>query len=81
VIKKAAAEGRLISKDSAEPEEPIVLRIFVDRSVLEVYCGGAAMTNRMFPDPDALGVDLFAEGGVAEVHSVDVWRMRSMWEK
>lgn len=81
VIKKAAAEGRLISKDSAEPEDPIVLRIFVDRSVLEVYCGGAAMTNRMFPDPDALGVDLFAEGGVAEVHSVDVWRMRSMWEK
>jgi len=81
VIKKAAAEGRLMSKDSAEPEGPIVLRIFVDRSVLEVYCGGAAMTNRMFPDPDALGVDMFAEGGVAEVHSVDVWRMRSMWEK
>ena len=28
----------------------VTLRIFVDRSILEVYCGGAALTDRLYPD-------------------------------
>jgi len=55
------------------------LRVFLDRSIIEAYCGGAALTNIAFSEPSALGLDLFAEGGRAEVHSVEVWHMKSMW--
>ena len=51
----------------------VTLRIFVDRSILEVYCGGAALTDRLYPDPSATGVDLFAEGGTAYFESVATW--------
>ena len=53
----------------------VTLRIFVDRSILEVYCGGAALTDRLYPDPSATGVDLFAEGGTAHFESVSSWRL------
>ena len=36
----------------------------MDRSILEVYCGGAALTDRLYPDPSATGLDLYAEGRV-----------------
>ena len=51
----------------------VTLRVFVDRSILEVYCGGAALTDRLYADPSATGVDLFAEGGSAHVTAVSVW--------
>ena len=57
----------------------VTLRIFVDRSILEVYCGDAALTDRLYPDPSATGVDLFAEGGVAHVSTVSVWPLRGTW--
>ena len=51
----------------------VTLRIFVDRSILEVYCGGAALTDRLYPDASATGLDLFAEGGTAHGESVSIW--------
>ena len=54
----------------------VTLRIFVDRTILEVYCGGAALTDRLYPDASATGVDLYAEGGVAHVKTVSVWPLR-----
>ena len=58
---------------------PVTLRIFVDRSILEVHCGGAALTDRLYPDASATGVDLYAEGGVAHVKTVSVWPLRGIW--
>ena len=29
----------------------VTLRLFVDGSILEVYCGGAALTDRLYPEP------------------------------
>ena len=57
----------------------VTLRIFVDRSILEVYCGGAALTDRLYPEPAATGVDLFAESRVAHVKTVSVWPLRGTW--
>ena len=54
----------------------VTLRLFVDRSILEVYCGGAALTDRRYPEPSATGVDLYAKGGVAHVKTVSVWPLR-----
>ena len=36
----------------------VTLRLFVDRSILEVYCGGAALTDRLYPEPSATGRSL-----------------------
>jgi sucrose-6-phosphate hydrolase SacC (GH32 family) len=77
VTKPAAARGGITRDRSSN--EPVTLRVFLDRSILEVYCGGAAMTGRTFPDPKALGADLFAEGGKAVLTSLEAWRMKSMW--
>ena len=57
----------------------VTLRIFVDRSIVEVYCGGAALTDRLYPDASATGVDLFAEGGVAHASTVSAWPLRGAW--
>ena len=57
----------------------VTLRIFVDRTILEVYCGGAALTDRLYPDASATGVDLYAEGGLAHVRTVSVWPLRGTW--
>ena len=79
VIKKASAWGGITRQRSED--EPIRLRVFLDRSILEVYCGGTALTTRTFSDPKALGIDLFAEGGSVPLKRLDVWEMRSMWSQ
>ena len=57
--------------------EVLELRIFVDRSVLEVFANGRqAMVQRVYPTrPDSLGVELFSRGGTARVRSVEAWDM------
>jgi sucrose-6-phosphate hydrolase SacC (GH32 family) len=59
------------------PGEPLRLRIFLDRSVLEVFANGRqCITQRIYPSrPDSLGVALFARGGSAKVKSLDAWDM------
>ena len=78
VTKKASASARVARDGSAGG--PLNLRVFLDRSIVEVYCGGAALTGRTFCNPKALGVDLFAEGGPALLESLDVWEMQPMWD-
>ena len=60
--------------------QPVTLHVFVDRSIVEVYLNGNACTARMFPDPQSLGLDLFADGGEVKVSSLEIWEMRTMWE-
>ncbi|MEN9936598.1 MAG: hypothetical protein RLZZ387_3177 [Chloroflexota bacterium] len=57
--------------------ERLRLRVFVDRSVVEVFANGrACMAARVYPTrPDALGVDLFARGGEAHLVGLDAWEM------
>jgi sucrose-6-phosphate hydrolase SacC (GH32 family) len=78
VTKQASAWAGILRDGPAG--QAVTLRIFLDRSIVEVYCGGAALTGRTFSDPEALGVDLFAEDGPALLESVDVWEMQSMWD-
>ncbi|MBN2311607.1 MAG: GH32 C-terminal domain-containing protein, partial [Candidatus Hydrogenedentes bacterium] len=70
--------GGSFALDTAEPLE---LRVFIDRSVIEVFVNGrACLTTRVYPTrDDAVGVDAFAAGGTATVRSLDVWDMKSIW--
>ncbi len=62
---------------SLRGDEPLALRVFPDRSVLEVYANGhVCLTERIYPtQPDSLGLDLVAHGGAAHVRSIDIWEM------
>ena len=59
-------------------DEPLRLRVFVDKSVVEVFANGGrqAVTRRMYPSrADSVGVSLFARGGAARVRAVNAWDM------
>ncbi|MHB8971403.1 MAG: GH32 C-terminal domain-containing protein [Pirellulaceae bacterium] len=57
--------------------EPLTLRVFVDRSIIEVYANNRqAIGRRVFPGrSDSLGVALFATGGSVTISSVKAWEM------
>jgi len=62
-----------------KPGQVVTLRVFVDRSVLEVFCNGNALTKRMFLPASDRGVAVFAQGGQCVAATLDVWRMESAW--
>ena len=57
--------------------EALKLRVFVDKSVVEIYANDRqAICRRVYPGrDDSLGVFLFAEGGRAEFSGVKAWEM------
>ncbi len=58
----------------------VEVRLFLDRSVLEVFAGGYAAASRMYPmRADSLGLEVFAERGQARLVSLDSWDMLSIW--
>ena len=57
------------------------LRILVDWSSVEVFADGGrrVITDQIFPDASSDGVELFADGGSAELNSLKVRHLRSSW--
>ena len=62
---------------SLDQDERLRLRIFVDKSVVEVFANDRqALARRIYPErTDSLGVRLFANGGSARVHALQSWHM------
>ena len=76
----APARGAIGTTAHLPPGEPIRLHIFLDRSVIEVFCAGrSCLTARVYPTrPDSTGVQAFADGGRAALRRLAVWRKRSI---
>ena len=57
------------------PGEPLRLRIFLDRSVLEVFANSRqCLTQRIYPTrSDSIGVRLFSQKGRISVRSIEAW--------
>jgi beta-fructofuranosidase len=57
--------------------EPLKLRVFVDRSVVEVFANDRqAVTRRIYPSrADSVGVVLFSRGGSSKVPALQAWSM------
>lgn len=55
--------------------EPLKLRVFVDKSVVEVFANDRqAVMRRIYPSrPDSLGVRLFSNGAPARVRTIEAW--------
>ncbi|MBN1671236.1 MAG: glycoside hydrolase family 32 protein [Kiritimatiellae bacterium] len=64
------------------PDRPLQLRVFLDRSIVEVYANGRdCLTGRVYPNGnEGLGLSLFVTGGRARLKTMDVWDMGSIWE-
>lgn len=60
-----------------QADQPVTLRVFLDRSVVEVFADDRqAVTRRIYPSrPDSTGLALFAEGGAAHVRGIRAWRL------
>jgi len=65
-----------------EDDEPLQLRVFIDRSVVEVFVNGKqCLAVRVYPGrDDSLGVSLRAQGSAAALKRLDAWQMRSIWD-
>ncbi|MDA0712227.1 MAG: GH32 C-terminal domain-containing protein, partial [bacterium] len=61
--------------------EMLSLRIFIDKSVVEVFVNGKqCLATRVYPDrPDSVGISLRAQGQSAELRSVDLWQMKPIY--
>jgi len=61
--------------------EALTLRVFVDRSVVEVFANGrACVTERAYPSrPDAAGIRVGARGADLEIRRLSVWEMDNIW--
>ena len=63
-----------------DPDEPLRLRVFIDRSVVEVFANGKqCVAVRVYPGRgDSTGVSLRAQGSPATLRSLDAWQMRNI---
>ena len=59
------------------PTEKLRLRVFLDRSILEVFANDRqCITQRIYPSrEDSLGIRLFSQGGSIEIESLQAWEM------
>lgn len=61
--------------------EKVELRVFVDRSVVEVFANHRHyLCKRIYPArDDSLGVRVYSLGGTATLRSLDAWDMQAVW--
>jgi beta-fructofuranosidase len=63
-------------------DEPLRLRVFLDRSAVEVFVNGRQCLGvRVYPGrKDSIGVALRSQGQDATLTSLDAWEMRSIYD-
>lgn len=65
-----------------EEDETVRLRVFVDRSVVEVFVNGRqCVAVRVYPErSDSIGISLLSRGREAKLLSLDCWQMKNIYE-
>ena len=63
-------------------DEPLQVRVFIDRSIVEVFVNGKqCLAVRVYPGrEDSAGVSLRAQGQAATLKRLDAWQMESVWD-
>lgn len=82
VLPDARSRSLETASFSLNPGETVKLRIFIDKSVVEVFINGKqALAVRVYPGrDDSTGVSLRAQGQEAELKSLDAWQMKNIYE-
>jgi beta-fructofuranosidase len=67
--------------DATSPGKLLTLRVFIDRSVVEVFVNGKVyLAMRVYPArKDSLGISVRAQGQDAVLKRLDAWQMQSIW--
>jgi beta-fructofuranosidase len=75
---RGAETGSLALKNN----ESLKLRVFIDKSVVEVFVNGRqALAVRVYPSrKDAVGVSLRSQGQDSELKLLEAWQMKSIYE-
>ena len=65
-----------------EPDEPLKLRVFIDKSVVEVFVNGKqCVAMRVYPGrEDSTGVSLRSQGKDSQLKALDAWQMEDIYE-
>ena len=80
-----AANGTFGIGDRSQPidvqgDDATVLRVFIDRCIIEAYINGYAMTSAGYPDADCQGLRIIERNPAVDIQSIDIWEMKSMWD-
>lgn len=64
-----------------KPDEPLKLRVFIDKSVVEVFINGRqCIAVRVYPGrDDSMGVSIRAQGQEAVLNNLDSWQMKNIY--
>jgi beta-fructofuranosidase len=64
------------------PNEPLKLRIFIDKTVVEVFVNGKqALATRVYPGRnESVGLSLLSQGKNTLLKSLDVWQMKNIYQ-
>ena len=64
------------------PNEPLVLRVFIDKSIVEVFVNNKqCVAVRVYPErKDSVGISLRAQGKKVTLKSMDVWQMKNIYQ-
>ncbi|ALC83549.1 MULTISPECIES: glycoside hydrolase family 32 protein [Bacillus] len=67
---------------TTEANGELVLRVFIDRSSIEVFTnnGQATLTSRIYPNESRTGIELFSEKGDVTVKELTYWTLKDIWE-
>ncbi|MET3407493.1 sucrose-6-phosphate hydrolase [Priestia megaterium] len=62
--------------------QELSLRIFLDRSSIEVFAneGQATMTSRIYPTEDRLGIEVFTDIEDVKVKELTYWKLKDIWK-
>ncbi|MCX6327817.1 MAG: GH32 C-terminal domain-containing protein [Bacteroidia bacterium] len=63
-------------------DETLKLRIFIDKSVVEVFANGKqCVAVRVYPSrDDSIGFSIRSQGQESELKSLEAWQMKSIYE-
>ena len=63
------------------PDEPLELRVFVDKSIVEVFVNAKqCVAARVYPDrADSKGISFRSQGRPSEVTALEVWKMGTIY--
>ena len=65
------------------PGNTVRLHLFIDWSSVELFAnhGEVVLSDRIFPSPRSEAIEFFASGGDASVKSLQMWKLKSIWER
>ena len=65
-----------------DKKEPLKLRVFIDRSIVEVFVNGKQCLGvRVYPGlEESVGVSLRSQGRNSTLTSLDAWQMKSIYK-